>query len=97
MTEFDISNVPNQKFNTNINGRKSAFEFRTFRDIVYINVYVDDVLFCSGVKAVPNDSLFPSKVNEAAGGTFMFVSISDDYPSHTLFNGVACRFVFNPY
>lgn len=97
MTEYTLSKVPNQIFNTNINGTNFEFTFRTFRGIVFINVAVDKVLICSGVRAVPNKSLFPNRVNNAAGGTFQFVCINDSYPEYGNFDGITCRFVFTPF
>ena len=38
MVEYKLSSVPNQMFNTNINGSNFEFTFRSFRGIVYINV-----------------------------------------------------------
>ena len=79
MVEYKLSSVPNQMFNTNINGSNFEFTFRSFRGIVYINVSVDGNLVCSGVRAVPNTNLFPNKVNIAAGGTFQFHCLDDSY------------------
>jgi len=97
MVEYKLSSVPNQMFNTNINGSNFEFTFRSFRGIVYINVSVDGNLVCSGVRAVPNTNLFPNKVNSAAGGTFQFQCLDDSYPQYDKFDGITCRFIFTPF
>lgn len=97
MTEYKLSQVPNQVFNTNINGNNFEFTLRSFRGIVYINVSIGGQLVCSGVRATPNMSLFPNRVNNAAGGVFKFICVDDSYPQHEDFDGITCRFVFVPF
>lgn len=97
---IDYSNafakVPNQKFNTNINGHTFEFEFRTFRGIMYANVLIDSTLVDAGVRCMPNQSLFPGKVNYLAGGIFQFKCLDGAYPSYEGFDGTTCRFVYIP-
>ena len=94
---YNLIKSPNITFNTNIGNSNFEFTFRTFRGIIYISVYIDGELVCSGIKAVPNKSLFPSEVNNSAGGIFAFLCNYDGYPTYEMFDGFKCVFAFCPY
>lgn len=98
MTDFSgaMSKVPNQTFNTNINGRSFSFRFRTFRGIMYASVSIDNSIVESGVVCVSNQGLFSSDIDRAAGGKFMFMCMEDLYPSYELLDGTTCKFVYVP-
>ena len=98
MTDYSeaMSNVPNQMFNTNINGHNFEFRFRTFRGIMYADVRVDGTLMQSGAKCIPNQPLFLGTVNALADGAFMFICMDELYPSYELLDGTTCRFIYTP-
>lgn len=94
---YAIKDIPNQVFNTNIGNRNFEFELRSFRGYIYVSVRIDGEIACAGVRAIPNQSLFPATVNDAAGGIFAFLCPYSDYPTAENMNTVACRFAFCQY
>lgn len=94
---YQLIKAPNLMFNTNIGDNNFEFSFRTFRGIIYVSVRINGELKCSGIKAIPNKSLFGSVVNNAAGGIFAFLCNYDGYPTHEMFDGYRCVFAFCPY
>ena len=97
MITYNLSRTPNQKFNTSINGHSFSFSIRTFRNMPYISVSIDGVQFQSGMKCIPNESLFGWTVNDIAGGEFRFIVIGDKYPSYEDFGGQSCVFAYIPF
>lgn len=97
MTKYELSKDANQSFDTSVNGRSFSFVFHSFRGMTYVDAYVDGEPKEMGSPAVPNRSIFGGAVNNAAGGEFLFVCRTDDYPYYENFDGLNCFFAFKPY
>lgn len=98
MTDYSIalSQVPNQSFQTSLNGHAFEFVFRTFRGLIYASAYADGELVQAGAKCVPDESVFSGAVNALAGGIMVFKCSDDNYPEYADFNGMSCRLLYVP-
>jgi hypothetical protein len=91
---YELPKIPNQQFNTNIGENNFEFRFRSFRNLTFIDLYINGELREAGVKALPNTHLFSAEVNRIARGKFRFECATNNYPYYTDFDGVTCRFVY---
>ena len=99
MIDFSIalSQVPNQTFQTSLNGHAFEFAFRTFRRLIYASAYADGELVQAGARCVPDTSVFSGAVNDLAGGIMAFKCANGDYPRYEDFDGITCRLLYVPY
>lgn len=80
-----IPNNPNETFSSTIAGNIFRFTLRTFHDVVYATIEVNEQTVITGAKVCPNCLLLPKSAESV--GNFVFYSPADDeYPDSDNFN-----------
>lgn len=93
METINLSRVPNQSFFVIVNGTKVDFRLHLFNDILYSDIWVDDVNVANSVRCVHKGWLLPKRFNSSIGN-FAFITSNDEYPDADNFNDscVLCHF-----
>jgi len=96
MESYAIGNYPNQQFSVQVNGVFVTFRLRTFRDITYASVTINDEEepAAGSIRCTPNEWLLNAELKRRVGGNFKFVTAENEYPHYTKFNTEDCKFVF---
>lgn len=92
-----LSKVPNQSFQTTLNGNAFEFAFRTFRGLIYASAYANGDLVQAGARCVPDTPIFNADVDRLAGGVMLFKCADGAYPEYTDFDGSTCRLLYVPF
>lgn len=96
MSEFklDLLAVPNQSFNTTLNGQNVRIEIRTFRGLAYLSLSQNGKYLASGVKCIPNEGLLTAPVRRLINGNLKFRCRTDDYPNYKDFDSTDCQLIY---
>ena len=89
--KLDLRAVPNQSFNTTLNGQNIAVELRTARGICYMSISQDGIYLAAGIKCLPNIGLLAAPMKNLINGDFKFYCRTDDYPFYTNFATEDCQ------
>lgn len=92
--QLDLLAVPNQSFNTTLNGNNILIELRTFRNVCYMSISQDGEYLLAGVKCLPNVGLLTPSLRRYLNGDLKFYCNTDDYPSYTNFGTLDCRLIY---
>lgn len=93
--KLDLLAVPNQRFNTTLNGQNITVELRTARGICYMSLSQDGKYIAAGIKCIPNAGLLTANVRRIINGDLMFVCHTDDYPSYEKFTTANCKLIYS--
>ena len=92
--KLDLLAVPNQSFNTTLNGQNITVELRTARGICYMSISQDGIYLAAGIKCLPNIGLLPSPLKNLINGDLKFHCRTDDYPFYTNFATEDCQLIY---
>ena len=92
--KLDLLAVPNQSFNTTLNGQNITVELRTARGICYMSISQDGIYLAAGIKCLPNIGLLPSPMKNLINGDLKFHCRTDDYPFYTDFATEDCQLIY---
>lgn len=92
--KLDLLAVPNQSFNTTINGQNVCIELRTARGICYMSISQDGEYLIAGVKCLPNIGLLTASVRRLINGDLKFYCRTDDYPDYRKFATADCQLIY---
>ena len=92
--KLDLLAVPNQSFNTTLNGQNITVELRTARGICYMSISQDGIYLAAGIKCLPNISLLPAPMKNLINGDLKFHCRTDDYPFYTNFATEDCQLIY---
>ena len=92
--KLDLLAVPNQSFNTTLNGQNITVELRTARGICYMSISQDGIYLAAGIKCLPNIGLLPSPMKNLINGDLKFHCRTDDYPFYTNFATEDCQLIY---
>lgn len=92
--KLDLLAVPNQSFNTTLNGQNIAVELRTARGICYMSISQDGEYLAAGIKCLPNIGLLPAPMKNLINGDLKFYCRTDDYPFYTNFATEDCQLIY---
>ena len=85
MQLVELSNIPNQIFNTVLNGIDYRIQVKTIQGLTFISAWIGgDVLFYNQL-CVPNGYVNPYNYVSQNGKLF-FVCSDNQYPNYKLFN-----------
>ena len=88
---FDIiQNVPNQSFYTMYNDHKIDIRIHTYKEIMYANVSVDDVLEIAGVKCFNKLNILGNSLSQKLGCKIYFQTTYGTTPNYKNINGIDC-------
>ena len=93
-SKLDLLAVPNQSFNTTLNGQNITVELRTARGICYMSISQDGIYLAAGIKCLPNIGLLPSPMKNLINGDLKFHCRTDDYPFYTNFATEDCQLIY---
>ena len=96
MLTIPLSNVPNQSFEFAYGEYVYSVTLKTFRDIVYASVVINDEPVCQSIRCVNRGWLIPYEAIYSGKGNFMFECDSEDYPNYESF-GKSCYLRFYSY
>lgn len=86
MLSIALNQTPNQRLSVNIDGVGGySIETKLFDGILYMTVYDDTKLLCSGVRAMPNRVVIPYPYL-TNGGNFFWYCPDLEYPDWEKFN-----------
>ena len=94
---LDLLSVPNQRFNTTLNGQSITIELRTYRSICYMSIMQNGEYLVAGVKCVPNAMLDIASVKKLINGNLVFNCLTSDYPSYDKFGTADCKLLYVTY
>ena len=89
-----LLSVPNQSFNTTLNGQNITVELRTARGICYMSISQDGEYLAAGSKCLPNIGLLPAPMKNLINGDLKFHCRTDDYPFYTNFETEDCQLIY---
>ena len=92
--KLDLLAVPNQSFNTTLNGQNITVELRTARGICYVSISQDGEYLAAGIKWLPNIGLLPAPLKNLINGDLKFHCRTDDYPFYTNFATEDCQLIY---
>ena len=92
--KLDLLAVPNQSFNTTLNGQNVLIELRTVRCICYMSISQDGEYLVAGVKCLPNIGLLTASVRRLINGDLKFYCRTDDYPDYKKFTTTDCQLIY---
>lgn len=91
---FDLLAVPNQRFDTTLNGVNITIELVTSNGLCYLSIIRDGSYIAAGVKCVPNIPLLSAENGRIIGGNISFECLKDEYPSYEKFTSDDCKLVY---
>ena len=95
MQLVNISNIPNQIFNTVLNGIDYRIQLRTIQDLTFLSVWVNgEVLFYNQI-CTPNAFVNPYNY-VSQNGKFFFACTDGEYPTYKLFNNTQRLYFLTP-
>lgn len=95
MQLVEISNVPNQIFNTVLNGVDYRIQLRTIQDLTFLSVWSNgEVLFYNQL-CVPNGFVNPYNYVSDNGKLF-FECLDNEYPNYKQFNNTQRLYFLTP-
>lgn len=92
MTEYVIGKFKNQSFSIEQDDISISFRLRTYRGIIYMEVYDGDELIRANIRCVNNQFLLTKEVEDHFGCNVKFVDKDGDYPNSDNFDGFKCKF-----
>ena len=92
--KLDLLAVPNQSFNTTLNGQNITVELRAARGICYMSISQDGIYLAAGIKCLPNIGLLPVPLKNLINGNLKFHCRTDDYPFYTNFATEDCQLIY---
>lgn len=92
--EIPLESVPNQQFSTALNDHDVDIALTTAYGLLLMNVTIDGVLACAGVKCISVFPLLPSKAEKELGGRMYFETIAGTYPSKENIGTNDCKLIF---
>ena len=92
--KLDLLAVPNQSFNTTLNGQNVMIEIRTFRELSYISISTEGKYIARGVKCIPNEGLMTAPVRRLINGNLKFRCRTDNYPNYRDFDSTDCQLIY---
>lgn len=95
MLTISLSNVPNQRFEFVYGESVYNIRLRTFRDILYADVEINNEQVLSSTRCVTNGWMIPYKAYTHGRGNFKFECTDDNYPNFANF-GKSCFLRFYP-
>ena len=92
--KLDLLAVPNQSFNTTLNGYNVKIILRTSRGICYMSILQDGEYLAAGIRCVPNIGLLTAPLRAMLNGDLKFYCRTDDYPHYTNFATTDCQLIY---
>lgn len=92
--EIPLESVPNQELSTALNDHDVDIVLTTAYELLLMNVTIDGVLACAGVKCISGVSMLPSDAEALLGGRLYFETLAGVYPSMDNISTDDCKLIF---
>lgn len=92
--KLDLLAVPNQRFDTMLNGQNLTFELRTIQGLCLMSISQNGEYIVCGIKCVPNTNLLRGEIARLINGNIMFECVGDEYPNYSNFSNNDCNLIF---
>lgn len=92
MQFYELNPIPNQRIQTTVEGNTYDFRFRTFNDMVFVDIEINGYAVAKSVRCLPYSLIIPYKHMEEKGN-FYFTTSDNKYPSYKDFSG-GCQLVY---
>lgn len=97
MDYYTLPQVPNQRFEIQINGMLVEFRTHLFRGLLHCSVFIGGECVSSTQPVIGMEDLLPKNVAQAIGGNFCFMSAEGSYVDYTKISTAANHFRFTPF
>lgn len=84
MIQIEIQKIPNQEFSVEINEVRYLLRIRTFKEMTFMDITINDELVKGSVRCCPNTLVIPYDYL-TEGGNFIWQCLNNDYPSYEKF------------
>jgi hypothetical protein len=97
MKTLQLLSIPNQELSFAIGDNYFTLRLRTFRDITFASISMNDELLCGSMRCMPNTPIFNGNINSIINGKLMFECLNGVLPNYKNFDGVTCVLKYIPY
>ncbi len=85
MKSIQLSNIPNQNFNIQLDDNRYDITFKQANNVMAVTIIRNNETIVSGSRCLPISLLIPYRHLENGMGNFIFTTLNDDYPFYDQF------------